>query len=152
MGRTRDEADLKRIENNIITVVLSIILTVLSWEVLTAILPFVLEYPTHGLVTFTALGVFGWALRRRILYSVHLLQRFFHEARVNIMLSVCWEKRDIDETLEALEPIKIKQHRKVPSLQQRQASASASAGIGIPPATPPTPPCKTNNGTIHRRK
>ena len=148
MVRAKDEADRNCRGNIVITVVLSIVFAVLSWEVLTALLPFVLKYPAYGLVIFIALGVLSLALRPRILFSSNFLGRLFYEVRVNIMLSVGWEKGDLDETLEALDLIKIKQqqqHRRVPSLQQRQASASG--GIGIPPSL-----CKKKNGTIHKRK
>jgi len=148
MGRAKDEADRKRLGNTIVTVVLSIILAVLSWEAFTALLPFVLEYPTNSSVIFIALAVLSWQFWRHILFSFNFVRRYFHEARVNIMLSVSWG--DPDGTLEVLDPIKIKEHRRVPSLEQRQASASAASGV--PPASPATPPCKKKNGTIRKRK
>ena len=154
MVRAKEELARKRIGDTIITIVLSIILAVLSWEAFTAILPFVLEYPTYGSVIFIALGVLSWAFWRHILFSFKFVRRYFHEARVNIMLSVSWERRDPDEILEVLDPIKIKEHRKVPSLEQRQASAGSATGVPpATPASPTTPPCKKKkNGTMRKRK
>jgi hypothetical protein len=137
----------------IIAIVLSIILAVSSWEAFTAILPFVLEDPAYGSVIFIALGVMSWALRRRIMFSFKFVRRYLHEARVNIMLKVSWG--DPDETLEVLDPIKIKikEHKRIPSWEQRKASACA--GTGVPPATPVTHTSaskKKKNGTIRKRK
>jgi len=135
----------------IVAIVLSIILGVSCWEAFTAILPFALENPVYGAIVFIALGFLSWVLRRRIMFSSKFIRRYFHEARVNIMLKVSWG--DPDETLEVLDPIKIKEHKRIPSLEQRKASASACTGTGVPPATLSSPARKKkNNCTIRKRK
>lgn len=142
----------KRPKDFVVALVLLLILIDLSWAAHIIIIPIAVAHPTFDSVILFVLGVMGWAFRQEVWYFCKAARWFFHELRVNVWLRISRKKPDgtlPDCTLELLEPDdmkevkqKEKQHKKVPSLEQRRVAS------GFVCAT--TPPKK--NGTIRKKK